>query len=163
MAIVCLMSCARPWWKLRQKLRNLRIKIKRSDWIPNQWQTPDPLETRRNDQNLSNVTLDAAKNPTSRFLGVLPYEIRLQVYEYVLSDLDVLYQQELPLVGFEILKDIKHHPINCLWRIPGRLIAKLPYPNDPPDKVRSPSSLFYRHISYDANALNLDQRASRLL
>ena len=130
MAILCFVPCTRCRRRLREKYRNLKSKVKRSNWIPSHWQVPDALETRAEHQKLSDLSIDRSGNPDSLFLRMLPLEIRLRIYGIVFSDPALLleHQDTAPSEG-ESLKAINHHPINCLWRIPGRLVAKSPYPD----------------------------------
>ena len=130
MAISCLIPCIQYRWKLREKYRTLKSRVKRSNWVPSHWQVPDALEARACHQNLSDVSIERSGDSQSPFLRLLPLEIRLRIYEFVFSDPGLLLEQQdaTPPEG-ESLKAISHHPINCLWRIPGRLVAKPPNPD----------------------------------
>ena len=113
--------------RVRQILRKLRAKIKRLEWLPSQWQSPEPLGSRRfPNHNLSTSFLDHPSESGSSLLSCLPLEIRLRIYELVLetsshpsgcSDRD-----QNPL-----FQAIRREPINCIYRVSGRLTVTTPF------------------------------------
>ena len=116
--------------RLRQKLRNIKRKIKALPWIPEYLQTPGSLSSRRYPtKNLSSSFLRNSSNSECPLLRLLPAEIRVKVFEYVLTDPSLTYGElSSPEPSpFGTLESIDC-PVNCLWRIPGRLIAKPPSP-----------------------------------
>ena len=113
--------------RVRQILRKLRAKIKRLEWLPSQWQSPEPLGSRRfPNHNLSTSFLDHPSKSNSSLFSSLPLEIRLRIYELVLEasshPSDCSDQDQNPL-----LQAIRREPINCLHRVPGRLMVTTPF------------------------------------
>lgn len=114
--------------RLRRKIKSLKRRIKRSKWVPSYWQTPDRVASRQRHQNLSDISVTRHDGSAPTSLLTLPVELRLLIYHHVFSTPSSSgmcengdHEKDAP-----VLEHLTHYPINCLWRSPGRLIAKPP-------------------------------------
>ena len=116
--------------KVQQQLRKFRQKVKKIPWLPEHLQRPELLAPRRfPNANLSSSHVDNTSEHDQPLLFKLPAEIRLKIYEYVIAEPDDDHLDHLSFESTSVFHSITALPINCIWRVPGRLIAKPPLPN----------------------------------
>ena len=123
--VVCL-PCLNPpasSLRFRQTIRKLRTKVKRIEWLPSQWQSPEALDSKRYpNPSLSTSFLDSQFKSESSFLHLLPLELRLRIYEFVFVDTpqdnDCSSECSNPVV-----QALEQDSLSCLHRIPGRLAS----------------------------------------